>query len=157
MLCALAIPAIASAGQSFTFLQPGFTQAIYGVSSSFMGGVAFAPDADPWVDQCAVDGSPLTRFDGSSTYVVNGTTLRLVITVLGLHLQAYHELLVDPTDPIITGRYLLVLLPIFGCAFAFVVTSLRARAGALLGGALLGAGALLQVSSLGLLLLRFYA
>ena len=75
VLCALAIPAIASAGQSFTFLQPGFTQAIYGVSSSFMGGVAFAPDADPWVDQCAVDGSPLTRFDGSSTYVVNGTTL----------------------------------------------------------------------------------
>ena len=75
VLCALAIPAIASAGQSFTFLQPGFTQAIYGVSSSFMGGVAFAPDADPWVDQCAVDGSPMTRFDGSSTYVVNGTTL----------------------------------------------------------------------------------
>jgi len=75
VLCALAIPAIASAGQSFTFLQPGFTQAIYGVSPSFMGGVAFAPDADPWVDQCSVDGSPLTRFDGSSTYVVNGTTL----------------------------------------------------------------------------------
>jgi uncharacterized repeat protein (TIGR01451 family) len=75
VLCALAIPAIATAGQSFLFLQPGFTQAIYGVSPAFMGGVGFAPDADPWVDQCAVDGSPMTRFDGSTTYVVNGTTL----------------------------------------------------------------------------------
>jgi len=75
VLCALAIPALASAGQSFLFLQPGFTQAIYGVSPAFMGGVAFAPDADPWVDQCSTDGSPMTRFDGSSTYVVNGTTL----------------------------------------------------------------------------------
>jgi uncharacterized repeat protein (TIGR01451 family) len=75
VLCALAIPAIATAGQSFTFLQPGFTQAIYGVSPSFMGGVAFAPDADPWVDTCPFDGSPMTRFDGASTFVVNGTTL----------------------------------------------------------------------------------
>jgi uncharacterized repeat protein (TIGR01451 family) len=75
VLCVLALPAIATAGQSFTFLQPGFTQAIYGVSPSFMGGVAFAPDADPWVDTCARDDSPMTRFDGSTTSVVNGTTL----------------------------------------------------------------------------------
>jgi uncharacterized repeat protein (TIGR01451 family) len=75
VLCALAIPAIATAGQSFTFLQPGFTQAVYGVSSNFMGGVAFAPDADPWVDTCAPDGGSMTRFDGSTTSVVNGTTL----------------------------------------------------------------------------------
>jgi len=75
VLCALAIPAIATAGQSFTFLQPGFTQAIYGVSPSFMGGVAFAPDADPWVDTCPFDGGSMTRFDGASTFVVNGTTL----------------------------------------------------------------------------------
>ncbi|HEY6149797.1 MAG TPA: DUF11 domain-containing protein [Gaiellaceae bacterium] len=74
-LCALALPAIANAGQSFTFLQPGFTQSIYGVSTNFMGGVGFAPDADPWVDECAPDGGGMTRFDGSSTFVVNGTTL----------------------------------------------------------------------------------
>ena len=74
-LCALAIPAVASAGQSFTFLQPGFTQSIYGVSTDFMGGVAFAPDADPWVDPCAPDGGAMTRFDGSTTFVSHGTTL----------------------------------------------------------------------------------
>src|SRR6476469_6155942 len=70
----LALPAAASAGQSFLFLQPGFTQSVYGVSDSFMGGVAFAPDNDPWVDQCTFN-SPLTRVDGSSTVVVNGTTI----------------------------------------------------------------------------------
>ena len=71
----LALPAAASAGQSYTFLQPGFTQSIFGVAQQFMGGVAFAPDNDPWVDQCAFDGSPLTRFDGASTVVVNTTTI----------------------------------------------------------------------------------
>jgi uncharacterized repeat protein (TIGR01451 family) len=71
----LAAPAVANAGQSFTFLQAGFTQSIFGVSQDFMGGVAFAPDADPWVDQCVFDGSPLTRFDGASTVVVNTTTI----------------------------------------------------------------------------------
>jgi uncharacterized repeat protein (TIGR01451 family) len=71
----LAAPAVASAGQSFLFLQPGFTQAIFGVSPDFMGGVAFAPNADPWVDQCSGGGGPMTRFDRSSTYVLNGTTL----------------------------------------------------------------------------------
>jgi uncharacterized repeat protein (TIGR01451 family) len=71
----LAVPAVANAGQSFLFLQPGFTQAIFGVSDSFMGGVAFAPDNDPWVDVGCSNNSPLTRFDGSSTIVVNGTSI----------------------------------------------------------------------------------
>jgi Bacterial Ig-like domain (group 1) len=73
---ALAVPAVAEAGQSFLFLQSGFTQEVYGVSSSFMGGVAFAPDGDPWVDSgCGGTGTSLTRFDGSTTYVAFSTTL----------------------------------------------------------------------------------
>jgi len=75
MVAMLAVPAVASAGQSFLFLQPGFTQAIFGVSPNFMGGVGFAPNADPWVDMCSSDGGSMTRFDGSSTVVVNGTTI----------------------------------------------------------------------------------
>ncbi len=35
--------------QSFTFLQSGFTQQIFGVSNTFMAGVAFASNGDPWV------------------------------------------------------------------------------------------------------------
>jgi hypothetical protein len=50
-------------GMSFLFLQPPFTQDIYGIQPSFMGGVAFAPDGDPWTNDCAFSGSPLHRYD----------------------------------------------------------------------------------------------
>jgi hypothetical protein len=50
-------------GKSFTFLEAGFTQEITGVTPHFMGGVAFAPDGDPWVNDCAFAGSELHRFD----------------------------------------------------------------------------------------------
>src|SRR3989442_14494322 len=56
---------VTGGGKSFLFLQPGFTQDIFGVSQTFMGGVAFAPDGDPWVDQCT-NGSPLHRYDAQS-------------------------------------------------------------------------------------------
>ena len=57
---------VTGGGKSFLFLQPGFTQDIFGVSQTFMGGVAFAPDGDPWVDQCT-NGSPLHRYDAQSS------------------------------------------------------------------------------------------
>lgn len=67
---------VTGGGQSFTFLQSGFTQDIFGVSNHFMGGVAFAPDGDPWVDDCAFSGSELHRYDAQSTPPpVNGTSL----------------------------------------------------------------------------------
>ena len=47
----------------------------FGVAQTFLGGVAFAPDNDRWVDQCPFDGSPLHRYDGASTVVVNTTTI----------------------------------------------------------------------------------
>jgi hypothetical protein len=62
------------AAAPFADLQPGFTQEIYGIATSFIGGIAFAPNGDVWVDPCA-DGSPLTRFDHQTTIVVNGTTI----------------------------------------------------------------------------------
>jgi hypothetical protein len=65
-----------AAGQSFTFLQAGFTQEVFGVAGTFMGGVAFAPDGDPWVDECSSFGSSLHRYDLQTTIgPVNGTTL----------------------------------------------------------------------------------
>lgn len=63
-------------GSSFLFLQPDFTQDVFGVSDHFMGGVAFAPDGDPWVDDCAFSGDHLHRYDAQSTPPpVNGTPL----------------------------------------------------------------------------------
>ncbi len=61
--------------QSFTFLQAGFTQNIVGVDPNFMGGVAFAPNGDPYVDLCFPSGGRLRRFDLASTIVVNGTNI----------------------------------------------------------------------------------
>lgn len=65
----LAMAAVASgdhgtgSGRSFTFLEAGFTQEITGVSSHFMGGVAFSPEGDVWVNDCLFAGSELHRFD----------------------------------------------------------------------------------------------
>jgi len=65
---------VTGGGQSFTFLQPGFTQDIFGVAQHFVGGVAFAPDGDPWVDDCANSGSHLHRYDAQSSGLVVNTT-----------------------------------------------------------------------------------
>src|SRR5689334_17025541 len=63
-------------GQSFTFLAPGFSQEITGISSDFMGGIAFAPDGDVWVNDCAFSGSHLHRYDIQGVAPeVNGTKL----------------------------------------------------------------------------------
>jgi len=50
------------AQNSFTFLQSGFTQTLFGNAPVFFGGGAFAPNGDVWVDYCFFSGSPLTRF-----------------------------------------------------------------------------------------------
>lgn len=77
----LARSATAAPGQPFTFLQSPFTQAVFGVSSGFLGGVAFAPDGDVWSNDCAFSGSPLHRFDRQGQYFTRGTTLHQRSTV----------------------------------------------------------------------------
>jgi 4-amino-4-deoxy-L-arabinose transferase-like glycosyltransferase len=83
--------------------------------------------------------------------------LTLVLSVLALHAAAFRSLLVNPKDPIFTGRYLLMLIPLFGIGVAAAMTALpgRLRAGAT--GVVLAAGALLQLSALGEVVARFYA
>jgi hypothetical protein len=56
----------AGGGQSFQYLQSPFTQEIFGVADIFMGGVAFAPDGDAWVDFCWSGPGDLYRFDAQS-------------------------------------------------------------------------------------------
>jgi hypothetical protein len=57
--------AAAASGMSFTYLDPAFTQSLYGTGSSgqFFGGVAFAPNGDPVVDHCENGAGGLDRFD----------------------------------------------------------------------------------------------
>jgi two-component system sensor histidine kinase DesK len=80
-----------------------------------------------------------------------------IAAVLLVHLQAYRGLLDDPTDPVVTGRYLLPLLPILGVGVAAVLDALPRRAFAVAGGGVLGVAVLLQLAALGAAVTRFYA
>jgi hypothetical protein len=78
-----------------------------------------------------------------------------------LHIASFRTLLMTVhtrfPNPQITGRYLIVLLGFFGVALALVTSVLPRRAQPVLVGALLGVGALLSISALGLMAVRFYA
>jgi 4-amino-4-deoxy-L-arabinose transferase-like glycosyltransferase len=82
--------------------------------------------------------------------------LALAGSLIGLlHLASYRSL-VGSADPLITGRYLLPLVSVFGLTVAFVLTSARPRTSAILG--TLAVTALLALNLAGLMLsfYRFY-
>jgi len=76
--------------------------------------------------------------------------------LLGLHLVAYRQMVGDPSDPIITGRYLLPLAGLLGIAVAIVADVLPRPVRSVYTGLTLAGVVGLQVISLGLLLERFY-
>lgn len=88
-------------------------------------------------------------------------TVLAALTAIGgslvalLHLVSYLALLGGP-DPLIAGRYALPLVPLLGLAVAFIATSLPRGLGPLLAAAVLAGGVLLQLSGLGLTVIRFY-
>jgi hypothetical protein len=69
----LATASVSSA--QFATLQSGFTQSIFGTSTSDLGGVAFAPNGDVWAAQCFFHGGALYRFplQGHPVAVNTGT------------------------------------------------------------------------------------
>jgi hypothetical protein len=79
-----------------------------------------------------------------------------VVLVLALHFAAYRNLQIDPANPVIVGRYLFPLLPLFGVAIAVVVRALPRRWSVAAGTVLLLGGALLGLSGLGMTAVRFY-
>ena len=72
---ALATGAQATGGRSYSYMQPPFTQHLFGTTAGFLGGVAFAPNGDVWADNCVGDSGSLHRFAQGATYQTNGTTL----------------------------------------------------------------------------------
>jgi 4-amino-4-deoxy-L-arabinose transferase-like glycosyltransferase len=84
----------------------------------------------------------------------------LVVGVVGyvllLHAAAFRSLLRVP-DPVITGRYLLGLMPLYGAAIAFAVAWLPRRVAVPAGAVVLAGLSVLQVASLALVYARFYA
>jgi 4-amino-4-deoxy-L-arabinose transferase-like glycosyltransferase len=73
-----------------------------------------------------------------------------------LHLASYRAL-VESHDPLITGRYLLPLVTVFGLTVAFVLSSLRPRLSVLLGTLTLSGLLVLNLAGLMLTFTRFYA
>jgi hypothetical protein len=76
--------------------------------------------------------------------------------VAALHYAAYRNLQIDPGNPVIVGRYLFPLLPLFGVAIALVVRALPPKASVAVGTLILVSGALLGLSGLGMTAVRFY-
>jgi hypothetical protein len=85
----------------------------------------------------------------------------LVLTGLSmvglLHGTAYTSMLINPADPLFTGRYLLPLLSILAIGVTVVVMALPRRLGAFATGGLVGTGIVLQLTGLGMAFVRFYA
>jgi 4-amino-4-deoxy-L-arabinose transferase-like glycosyltransferase len=79
-----------------------------------------------------------------------------LVSLAVLHVVAYRAMLTEPDDPIIAGRYLLPFAAIAGLALAGVLRALPPRAGAAAAGMASGALGLLALSSLGLVVERFY-
>jgi 4-amino-4-deoxy-L-arabinose transferase-like glycosyltransferase len=91
------------------------------------------------------------RFD-----VVVVSLLAVVGYMAVLHVAAFRSLLGSP-DPVITGRYLLTLLPFYGVMVALAVAWLPRRWGEVAAGALVGGIVVLQLAAMGVLFARFYA
>ena len=77
--------------------------------------------------------------------------------LLDMHVAAYRSLAAGAGDPVVTGRYLLPLITIYGLGIALAVSWLPRRVAGVAGGVVLGGLALLQLSAMGILLERFYA
>jgi 4-amino-4-deoxy-L-arabinose transferase-like glycosyltransferase len=74
-----------------------------------------------------------------------------------LHVTSYNSMLVNPADPLFTGRYLFPLVSILAIAVTVVVMALPRRLGAFATGGLVATGIVLQLSGLGMAFVRFYA
>lgn len=87
------------------------------------------------------------------TWLLASTFLSLLLL---LHLVAFRYLQGTGTDPIITGRYLLCAVAIYGVTGAWVLSSLPRRAGPVVAAPLLMVSALMTIGGIGLTALRFY-
>jgi hypothetical protein len=80
-----------------------------------------------------------------------------VAYLLDMHVAAFRSLASGAGDPVVTGRYLLPLITIYGLGVALAVSWLPRRASAVAGGVVLGGLTVLQLAAMGILLGRFYA
>jgi len=104
---------------------------------------------------CVVVVRARSRLRGRRSVVALLVAIPLVI-VFALHFAAYRNLLVEPSNPVIVGRYLLPLVPLFGVAVAVVLRAVPKHASIAGGTVLLLTGSMLGLSGLGMTVVRFY-
>lgn len=73
-----------------------------------------------------------------------------------LHFVAYRDMLGQPGDPVLVGRYVLPLVSLWALGIATVAAALPRRIAIGFAGVIAAAGVLLQLTGLGLTLTRFY-
>jgi hypothetical protein len=74
-----------------------------------------------------------------------------------MHLAAFRSLVSGTGDPVLTGRYLLPFMPVYGMAIALAVGWLPRRVAPVAAGVVVGGLCLLSVGAFGFALARYYA
>jgi hypothetical protein len=97
------------------------------------------------------------RSRSTALWVLAVFVVGAVAYLLDMHVAAYRSLAAGDGDPVVTGRYLLPLITIYGLGVALAVSWLPRRLAGLAGGVVLGGLALLQLSAMGIVFERFYA
>jgi hypothetical protein len=153
-----------------TFLDPfgpayGYRQVFVETYFSVFGQIDVRPTAGfvDWLQAAAMIGMGALYTTAAARWETVRSNWPIVILLAGtiisllalLHLVAFRELQLGG-DPIITGRYILCAVSIYGIAIAWVCSSLPKRAGPFVAGPLLAISAVLVFSGVGLTALRFY-
>jgi hypothetical protein len=74
-----------------------------------------------------------------------------------MHLAAFRSLVEGTGDPVLTGRYLLPFMPVYGMAIALAVGWMPRRVAPVVAGAVVGGLCLLSIGAFGFALARYYA
>jgi hypothetical protein len=77
--------------------------------------------------------------------------------LLAMHVGAFRSLLAGDGDPVLTGRYMLPFIPVYGLTLALAVSWMPRRPALVAAGALLGGLCLLSIGALGFTYARYYA
>jgi 4-amino-4-deoxy-L-arabinose transferase-like glycosyltransferase len=133
---------------AFGSLEIGFPNWVYDVlhTAELVGLVALL--AALWVRRRAV----LRSWDA---LVVMATMVLALLFVL--HFVAYRDMLGQPGDPVLVGRYVLPLVSLWALGIATIASALPRRYAIGFAGVIAASGVLLQLAGLGLTLTRFYA
>jgi 4-amino-4-deoxy-L-arabinose transferase-like glycosyltransferase len=130
--------------------------------------VTFTPDVLDWIARIAVVMAVLAivglvvRVRASRDRRAAATVILVLLVgvaayMVGMHVAAYRSLASGSLDPVITGRYLLPLISIYGLGIALAVGWLPRRVGAVAGAVVLAGLCVLQIGAMGILVERFYA